>query len=64
MGKITIIGLDLAKQVFQVHGTRADGSVALCMKLTRGQLLAFYAKLPTCVVAMKACAKAITGREQ
>lgn len=58
MGEISIIGLDLAKQVFQVHGARVDGSVVLRKKLTRGQLLAFFSKLPPCIVAMEACATA------
>ncbi|MDG9793677.1 IS110 family transposase, partial [Brucella anthropi] len=58
MGEISIIGLDLAKQVFQVHGARVDGSVILRKKLTRGQLLAFFSKLPPCIVAMEACATA------
>ncbi|MCL8000181.1 IS110 family transposase [Brucella sp. 21LCYQ03] len=58
MGEISIIGLDLAKQVFQVHDARVDGSVVLRKKLTRGQLLAFFSKLPPCIVAMEACATA------
>ncbi len=58
MGEISIIGLDLAKQVFQVHGARVDGSVVLRKKLTRGQLLAFFSKLPPCIVAMEACSTA------
>lgn len=58
MGEISIIGLDLAKQVFQVHGARVDGSVVLRKKLTRGQLLAFFSNLPPCIVAMEACATA------
>ncbi|PRA44536.1 IS110 family transposase [Ochrobactrum sp. MYb68] len=58
MGEISIIGLDLAKQVFQVHGARVDGSVVLRKKLTRGQLLVFFSKLPPCIVAMEACATA------
>lgn len=58
MGEISIIGLDLAKQVFQVHGARVDGSVVLRKKITRGQLLAFFSKLPPCIVAMEACATA------
>lgn len=47
MGEISIIGLDLAKQVFQVHGARVDGSVVLRKKITRGQLLAFFFKAAT-----------------
>lgn len=58
MTEITIVGLDLAKRVFQVHGATTDGGVALRKKLSRGQVLAFFADLPPCVVAMEACATA------
>lgn len=64
MNEISIIGLDLAKNVFQVHGSGPDGSVALRKKLSRGRLLEFFANLPVCVVAMEACASAhYWGRE-
>ena len=46
MFKVTIIGNDLAKRVFQLHGARSDGSVAFRKKLSRGQLLAFVAQQP------------------
>ncbi|NDV48183.1 IS110 family transposase [Salipiger sp. PrR003] len=58
MTEITIVGLDLAKRVFQVHGATTDGGVAIRKKLSRGQVLAFFADLPPCVVAMEACATA------
>lgn len=58
MSEVTIIGLDLAKRVFQAHGARADGSVAFRKRLSRSQVLAFFAKQPRCVVAMEACATA------
>lgn len=58
MTEVTIVGLDLAKRVFQVHGATADGGVAIRKKLSRGQVLAFFADLPPCVVAMEACATA------
>jgi transposase len=64
MDEITIIGLDLAKNVFQIHGAGPDGRVALRLKLNRGRLLEFFAKLPICIVAMEACASAhYWGRE-
>ncbi|WFS26391.1 IS110 family transposase [Rhizobium rhododendri] len=64
MNEISIIGLDLAKNVFQIHGSGSDGSVALRKKLNRGRLLEFFAQLPICVVAMEACASAhYWGRE-
>ena len=60
----TIIGIDLAKRVFQLHGAGSDGSVIFCKKLSRGRLLPFLASQPPCVVAMEACATAHDwGRE-
>ena len=58
MGDVSIIGIDLAKRSFQVHGAGADGSVAYRRKLSRGRLLGFLASQPTCTVAMEACAGA------
>ena len=48
---VTIVGVDLAKSVFQVHGTDPDGHVVLRRRLARGQLLAFFAKLPPWVLS-------------
>lgn len=56
MGEVSIIGLDLAKNVFQAHGAAADGSVVFRRKLSRAQLLKFMAAQRPCVVAMEACA--------
>jgi hypothetical protein len=39
MEQVTIVGLDLAKRVFQVHGATADGGIAIRKKLSRGQVL-------------------------
>jgi len=58
MEKVSIIGLDLAKNVFQAHGARSDGSVAFRMKISRVKLLAFFASVPKCLVAMEACGAA------
>lgn len=58
MEEISIIGLDLAKNVFQAHGATSDGSVVFRRKLTRGQVLKFFASQPRCTVAMEACAGA------
>lgn len=58
MSEVTIIGIDLAKRVFQLHDARQDGSVVFRKRLSRGQLLAFVAEQPRCVVAMEACATA------
>jgi len=58
MEDVSIVGLDLAKRVFQVHGAALDGRVLCRKKLSRGQLRPFFAQLPPCVVAMEACATA------
>ena len=54
MEQATIIGIDLAKRSFQVHGARADGSIAFRKKLSRDKVLGFMASQPGCVVAMEA----------
>ena len=58
MNEVTIIGVDLAKRVFQVHGATADGSVVFRKKLSRAQVLPFLEHQPRCIVAMEACATA------
>jgi transposase len=58
MGDVTIIGLDIAKSVFQAHGSDAAGPVLFRKKLNRSRLLAVFAAQPRCVVAMEACAGA------
>ena len=55
---VTRVGLDLAKRVFQVHAVDAKGEIVVARKLTRNQLIPFFAALPPCVVAMEACASA------
>ena len=55
MSEITTIGLDLAKNVFQLHGADQSGKAVLRKKLRRDQVLAFLSTLPPCVVAMEAC---------
>jgi len=58
MTTITTIGLDLAKKVFQVHGVDAEGKVDVARKLRRKEVLAFFAKLPPCLVGMEATGRA------
>src|SRR5207247_6921477 len=58
MSEITTIGLDLAKHVFQVHGIDAEGTTVLRKRLGRGQVLAFFRRIPRCVVGLEACATA------
>jgi transposase len=54
----TTIGLDLAKEVFQVHGVDADCGVVVARKLRRKEVLAFFTKLAPCLVGMEACGSA------
>jgi transposase len=56
--KITTIGIDLAKNVFQVHGVDDRGKAALRKQLRREQVTAFFANLPPCLVGMEACSGA------
>jgi transposase len=53
------IGLDIAKSVFQVHGVDADGEVVIRRKLKRRHVLAFFEKLPPCLIGMEDCATRI-----
>jgi transposase len=53
--QITTIGLDLAKNVFQVHGADARGRAVLRKQLRRDQLMPFFANLPACVIGIEAC---------
>src|SRR5262244_1029085 len=57
MSEITTIGLDLAKHVFQVHGIDAQGTTVLRKRLRRGQVLAFFSRIPRCVVGLEAWAR-------
>ena len=56
--KITAIGLDLAKNVFQVHGVDERGHALVKKTLKRAQLAAFFASVPPCLVGMEACSGA------
>ena len=56
MQAITTIGLDIAKSVFQVHGIDAEGNVIVRRQLKRRYVLAFFQKLPPCLVGIEACA--------
>jgi len=55
MSGFITVGLDLAKNVFQVHGADGAGQAVLRKKLRRTQVLEFFAQLQPCVVAMEAC---------
>ena len=56
MQTVTTIGLDIAKSVFQVHGVDAEGHVVIRRQLKRRYVLAFFQKLPPCLVGIEACA--------
>jgi transposase len=56
--KITTIGIDLAKAVFQVHGVDERGKTALRKQLKRKDLTSFFANLPPCQIGMEACGSA------
>src|SRR5213079_3595175 len=58
MEQITTIGLDLAKNVFQVHGVDVAGKVLVRKQLRRAEALRFFAALPPCLVGMEACGTA------
>ena len=58
MRKISTIGLDLAKNVFQIHGIDASGAVVLRRQLRRAAVEKFFAQLPPCLVGMEACGSA------
>ncbi len=56
MQAVTTIGLDIAKSIFQVHGVDAEGNVVVRRKLKRRYIVAFFQKLPPCLVGIEACA--------
>jgi len=58
MEAVVVVGVDLAKSVLQVHGIGGQGQVVLRRKLSRSKLLAFFEKLPRCLVGMETCASA------
>ena len=64
MEAVVTIGLDIAKSVFQVHGVDGSGAVVVRRRLTRAKVLAFFEKLPACLVGLEGCATAhYWGRE-
>jgi len=55
---VTTIGVDLAKRVFAVHGVDHHGKAVLRKTLRREQMVPFFTRLPSCMVAMEACGSA------
>ena len=58
LSEVTVVGLDLAKHVFQVHGIDACGHVIVAKPIKRGKLLEFFAALRPCLVGLEACGSA------
>jgi transposase len=56
--KITTVGIDLAKSVFQVHGVSERGRTVLRKQLKRSEMLKFFANLAPCLIGMEACGSA------
>jgi transposase len=56
--QIGVIGLDIAKHVFQIHAADADGRMVAQVRLRRGQVLDYFRALPPCLVGIEACATA------
>ena len=54
-GPVRVLGIDLAKQSFQLHGVDEAGQVVIKKKLTRTQLSAFVANLPVCLIGLEGC---------
>lgn len=58
MSNVTLLAIDLAKNVFQLHGVNSEGRCITKLKLKRDKLSAYIATLPQCVIAMEACGSA------
>ncbi|MEP2724923.1 IS110 family transposase [Roseibium sp.] len=56
--EVVTVGLDLAKNVFQIHAIGSDGEVLVRRKLRRAEVIRFFTDLPACLVGMEACASA------
>ncbi len=64
MKKLAIVGVDLSKNVFQLHGADGDGHVVFAKKVSRACFLKTLGRLPACIVAMEAFASShYWGRE-
>ena len=58
MDKVSTIGLDIAKSVFQVHGVDAAGAVLIRKRISRAKVLEYFGELPPCLVGIEACPSA------
>ncbi len=57
-GRVSTIGLDIAKSVFQVHGVDHTGAVVMRKRISRAKVLEFFTGLPPCLVGIEACPSA------
>ena len=55
MNKLSVVGLDLAKNVFQVHGINTEGEVIVRKQLRRSEMRKYFARLEPCLIGMEAC---------
>ena len=58
MNEVSTVGVDLAKNVFQIHGVDCDGKVVMRRQLRRSQFLAFFEERPACLIGIEACSGA------
>ena len=56
MSSVSVIGLDIAKRVFQIHGVDGSGAVVVRRQLRRGEMLRYFGKLAPCLIGLEACA--------
>ena len=56
--KVTTLGIDVAKRIFQLHGVDAHGKVTVQKRVTRAKVRATVAQLPPCLIGMAACGSA------
>jgi transposase len=54
--QVITIGLDLAKNIFQIHGVDAEGGTVIRKRLSQSKVLSFFANLPRCIIGIEACA--------
>src|SRR5258705_9689081 len=64
MDKVSTIGLDIAKSVFQVHGVDAAGSVVIRKRVSRAKVLEYFGELPPCLVGIEACPSALLTHQR
>ena len=56
------IGLDISKNLFQLHGVDVEGKVVLQRQLRRAEVVRFFSELPPCLIGIEACAGAMPGQ--